>query len=1115
MLKDYINNYRNAKIRHQFLSDLFRFSSLYLTLLIFLSFSETIFNHTELVREKMFYAIVALPIIFISYAIIKIFINRSKFNNNMSDEYLAKELGRNIPELSDKILNILQLSNNDYKNSLQKKLAEHAIKATNKEIKKYSLKSPTAKKTLSQLISFIVISIISIISMIIIKNLDTNIENGPLARIIYFNKKTPNPFTIKLINRSNNDLIIAGDDVEVKFTINGPAPKNLTLYWQSSNKKDSTVIQINNTDTINYIFPKVQDAIKYWSVAKSESFFSNWDTVQSYIDTIKVIHRPEIIDIKFEVTPPQYANLDLYEYSNNDPQIRALMNSTINYKIYSNQDLRSAKIIHSNRDTISLLKEKKYWTTELLVNSNDIQELIIENLYGATNQEQLLYKIKILEDFNPELYIISPADRIFEINNISSIPLKFKLSDDYGLEKSWVEYSIIKPDYIDSDTTIYSLSINEYQNNKNYTEIYDWDLSSYNLFPGDEIKFQIIIKDNNPNNRGITKSKYYSAMYPSFEDIFNALEKDEEKIESISTNTINQIEELDNVLEDIKLDLLKASDVSLENQQKAEESIESMNEIFSEIEKMEEAINELKEQAERDNIIDNDLTDKFEQFQELLNTMMTPELMEAMQKMQEALENMDLNQMLEAVENFDYNLEQFEKQLDRFIEMFELAIAEQKIDELTATLKLMVEKEQEIENKLNSGTSSKQLAAMQKRQNDKFENLQEIMRETKESIQKFSENSSNAVSELMESELNSQTKESLQSAQKKLSNNDQSAINDVSDSKQGLTEMYEQAQNIEELFKEEITKEMVQLFYAVIDNILKLSQKQEMLMLVSKDTRLSSPKIKEHTFDQFIISKQFSKFIEQLMDLSTKTFYITPDINNKIGLCKKAMNNSIINLEQRKISTAKQEQNNILGSMNEVALLLMNAMNEMQNTGSASGLSSYLEELEEISQGQSELNMNTMQLGQMGMMQQGEMMQRLQSQQKALQEKLQQILDEMPGQEHGGLSKASEDMLDIIDDFQNNRISKETIDKQNKILSRLLDSQKSLKEKEYSEDRKGNQALDMEYSGPINLPNNLGQNNLLFMDAMEEALNENYSEEYKKMFRKYYRDLLENENEIK
>ena len=53
-------------------------------------------------------------------------------------------------------------------------------------------------------------------------------------------------------------------------------------------------------------------------------------------------------------------------------------------------------------------------------------------------------------------------------------------------------------------------------------------------------------------------------------------------------------------------------------------------------------------------------------------------------------------------------------------------------------------------------------------------------------------------------------------------------------------------------------------------------------------------------------------FIDQLMNLSTKTFYITPAINKKIGYCKKNIDNSILNLEQRKIRTAQGEQTKIL-----------------------------------------------------------------------------------------------------------------------------------------------------------------------------------------------------------
>ena len=1054
----------------------------------------------------MFYLIIGMPLAFIFYAFLKIFINSKSYNDNMDDESMAKELGSRIPNLSDKILNILQLSKTDFKNPLKKELVNYAVEEINSDINNYSLKSTISRISIKQWTSFILINIMAIISIISM--------NSALTRIIQFDKKTPNPFKIITIGNLQ-DRVIAGEDFVVEFKIEGEKPDNITLYWTQNNRKDSTKILMNESGKIDYTFKDIRGKTKYWAVSRSNFFFSNWDTVQSKLNTIKVLQRPDISNIEFEINPPEYSNLSPYKLNAIEPQIRVLMNSKIDYKIKSNQKLQSAIIINDKVDSMILKKNNSYWNTSLIINKNHNQEILLKNSEGIQNQQKFIYKIKVLEDYNPELYVISPNDKMFEINNTSQIPLQFKISDDYGLDKSWIEFTIIRPEYMDIDSTINSISINSYIDTKSYSEAYKWELSKYNLFPGDEIKFQIVVKDNNPESSGITKSQFYNATYPSFEDIFNALESNEKEIDDLSKETIIQIEELDNVLEEIKLDLLKATDISPENQQKVEESVEKMNDIFSEIKNMEEAINNLKEQAEKDNIFDQDLTDKFEQFQNLLNDMMSPELLNAMQKMNDALENMDLKKMLEAVENFDYNLDQFEKQLDRFIEMFELAIAEQKIEELTTTLELMIEQENEIETKLKNDTSTKQLSSMQKRQNEKFQNLQNIMEDAKESTENFSEKTSDAINDLMNSKLNQATKESLKAAQKSLSTSDQNAMNHISESKQNLTEMYIEAKNIQELFKQDTTNEMIQLFYSVIDNILKLSQNQESLILISKDTRMSSPKMKEHTFDQFIINKQFTNFIDQLMNLSTKTFYITPDINNKIGFCKKAIDNSIINLEQRKFSTAKQEQSNVLGSMNEIAILLLSAMNEMKETGSASGLSSYLEKLEKISQGQSELNMNTMQLGQMGMMQQSEMMKRLEGQQKALQEKLQEILDDMPGQNQGGLSKASEDMLDIVKDLKNNRITNETIDKQNQILSRLLDSQKSLKEKDYSSKREGAIGLDLDYSGPLDIPNNLGQNNILFMDAMEDALNEGYSEEYKKMFRKYYRNLLKNENDVK
>mgnify|MGYP001299437734 CR=1 FL=1 len=91
--------------------------------------------------------------------------------------------------------------------------------------------------------------------------------------------------------------------------------------------------------------------------------------------------------------------------------------------------------------------------------------------------------------------------------------------------------------------------------------------------------------------------------------------------------------------------------------------------------------------------------------------------------------------------------------------------------------------------------------------------------------------------------------------------------------------------------------------------------------------------------------------------------------------------------------------------------------------------------------------------------------------------------------------------------------SNETKDKQQKILSRLLDSQKSIKERDYSDKRKGSIAEDIEYNGPSDLPTDLGEKNSTFINAMEKALEQNYSKEYEEIIKVYFKELQEKSND--
>ena len=190
-------------------------------------------------------------------------------------------------------------------------------------------------------------------------------------------------------------------------------------------------------------------------------------------------------------------------------------------------------------------------------------------------------------------------------------------------------------------------------------------------------------------------------------------------------------------------------------------------------------------------------------------------------------------------------------------------------------------------------------------------------------------------------------------------------------------------------------------------------------------------------------------------------------------------------------------------------------MEEMQNSSSASGFEQFMESLENMSQQQQGINQGTMQLSQMGMMQQQSILDQLMQQQQQLKEQLEELLKNNPGQDTGGLPQAQQDMEEIIEDFKRKNINSKTIERQEKILSKMLDSQKSLTKKDFSEKRKNKVSEDFIYSGPNNISSDFGNKDLFLINAMESAIQEGLSEEYKKLIRLYFLELQKENNDIK
>jgi len=86
---------------------------------------------------------------------------------------------------------------------------------------------------------------------------------------------------------------------------------------------------------------------------------------------------------------------------------------------------------------------------------------------------------------------------------------------------------------------------------------------------------------------------------------------------------------------------------------------------------------------------------------------------------------------------------------------------------------------------------------------------------------------------------------------------------------------------------------------------------------------------------------------------------------------------------------------------------------------------------------------------------------------------------------------------------------RKTIERQQNILSRMLDAQKSVREREYSRKRKAEVGKEYARQSPSELAETVDEKKAKLRKELKQALEEGYSIDYEKLIEEYFRNLNE------
>ena len=1124
-VKKHIQNFRSQFLKYNFIGNLIYIGLIGSVLFLLLIFLESIFYFSPKTKLIIIYTIVISSTAFTIYWLaISQLIKRESIKSYEIKKF-AMILGEKLfPNRKDTILNAMQLEYGS-KEHESESLANAYITSILQKLKNFDFTILIVKKNRSRL-KWILLFTWSFV--IIIFSFNYQLSSESFSRLQNPNKVFHAPKPFKLLNTTGTLDILAGERptiiIKSSKTIADTIFLLLTPTQVSTKKRDSLRLKFhslpNNSGEYLFELPELYQDYAYQAIVKARSFWESWGSVSTKLDTIFVTDRPSFENFALTITPPKYSKLEKFNQEGNLAAIKSLKGSEILINVTANRALRNAYLI-LNQEKVNMVTNNNSASGKFtLVKEGNFNVNLVDNR-GITNRDPIGYSLEIIPDINPMINIIKPPP-VIELGNDQTIPIHLDLMDDFGFTNLQLAYEIKKPAYIQDNTLVAMLKIDELEPDSLIQSIKIlWELDDLYLMPDDEVHFHFELTDNdNISGPKKTISNTFIARVPSLTDLFESITDSEEQFFEDMSQEFNDIKNLRDEFESLELKMLKEKELDWDQKQSIQNIIEETKKEINKLEKLSESIESITSQADKHKLFNSDLLTKFEELSKLINDIIPENMQNNLKELQQALDELDIQTLQESLRDLANNMEQIESDLDRYLDIFKRFQAEQKLDEIQKRLQQLFEQQNALSNQIKNLSSdidmstSQRHAEEQQRISNEFENILSLIDEASSLVEPFSKTTSEQLKSLSESDLSSETESLLEQTEKSLKKMElQNAQNMSAYSAGKLDSMMQEMSNIQQSFQKETVAEMAQKFEKLMQKMLYLSSQEEDLKSELKNTYRNSPRLKKIAAKQQVLQDQLQSITNQMMELSKETFAITPEIGRGIGKANVGMQQAKEKLTERNTAQAEKSQTLAMQGLNEAAVGLFNSIENMKKSGSASGVEQFMQMMQQMAGQQQGLNQQGLQLalGKMAAAAQQQMMQQMMKGQKGLRKSLEQLMNEMRqsgGNKLGDLSGIAKEMDEVIKDLQKNKYDQKTQSRQQKILSRMLDSQVSMTQRGEKDRRKSSSAkLASTSSGPDGLPVDLGQLEDLILRALNSSMKAGYSKEHQTMIKRYFNFL--------
>ena len=1059
-------------------------------------------------RKILFFGFILSSIILVANLFFRPLLSYYNLGKVISHEQASLIIGNHFAEVKDKLLNILQLKKletlSDYS------LVNASINQKISELRLISFSNAIDLNQNKKYLKYLMPPLLLFVGIIIAA---PNIIKQGTKRLYYndtaFEKEAPFKFQLK--NKALQTLQYENFLIEATTT-GDVMPSEMYL------EIDGNSYKMRQTEKNNFEYELI-------NLQKNMSFHLSANGFRSKTFSIDVLAKPILKSFEIAADYPAYTGKQ-DEILQNTGDVNIPAGTKLTWKIKTQNTSGIKFQIGDSIVSASSKGEDVFDFSKTFFTSSSY----IIKLSGETiqNADSISYSIGVSPDLYPQIEVTEKRDSI----NDSYFYYLGNISDDYGIKKLTFNFQLKRENTEDADINK-SIEV-PYNPGTASAFQYFWSITELGIKPGDKMTYYFEVWDND----GVfgsksSKSSLMTFSMPSASELQKELDKGNKEIKDDLKQSMKDAKDLKNKMKELQEKLLEKKNLGWEDKKNINDLLNKQKELEKQLQELKEKFNQNAQKKEDYTKQNEAIKEKQKQLQELFNAVMNDEMKQLYDKLQKMLENIQKKDAIEKMDNMKEQNEKAEKELDRMLELFKKLELQQKMEQTIDKLEKLAEKQEEL------AKQSEQKNADTKDLKEKQEKLNEQMKEAKKDLQDIEklskENDSKADTKDAQEDLD-KAEQDMKDAEsdlqkqdgKKASGNQKSAAQNMKSAAQKLSKK-------KAAMEQEENEEDMQALRQLLKNILSLSFDQEKLIDAVKTTNINNPKYPDLLKEQQRIRENSLMVQDSLYALSKRVFQIKSFVTKQITDINKHLGMALNDMQDRNTYKAAGNQQFVMTALNNLALMLSETQQEMQQQMSDSdpkdGPPKMCKQCKKPGSGMPKLSQMQKQLGdkitqlaeQMkkdgkgekpGQQSPGKQYSKEFAEMAAQQAEMRRMLEKLNSEENkdgkgslGNLNKTLQQMEQNETELVNKRITAEMLKRQQEITVRLLEAEKAQRERDEKPERESNTGKELERKMPPSLENYLKQQKSI--SDIYKTVPPTLKPFYKSVSEKYFKKLSE------